>query len=632
MTDSALPVLVIGPTPPPLHGVAVATQTLLRARSDQRLIMWHLDIADRRGIEHVDRPDLHDVVLFCRQWLKLAWLLASRRPRVVYLSISQSTIGIARDGLFVLLARLFGARVVIHLHGGNLPAWFAERGALLRACVRWILGSCVRFIVLAETFRRPLAALVAPEKIVVVPNGVAATTPATAPAIPHLDSRCRLLFLSTLSRAKGVLVLLEAVAQLVRQGAAVELVLAGPWLREDDRAAALRLVEEHRLEEVVRFAGVVQPGNKAGLLSWADLFVFPGIQQEGQPLVVIEAMAAGLPVLFSDRGCLADTVGDGECGLMVRVGDCADLAAKIAWLAERPDVRRRLGESARHRYEARFTETQFLANITAVLLAAGAASDGSGTGDQRNNSREYFDRVAVQFHKNYVKQDAFKERRELWERLIHDSLQHTAPGGLCMDMGCGDGTLGRIAAAAGVTTLGVDQSESMLALARAHAREQRLDGRMDYIRAGLPLPGEFLTRYRGRADLILCSSVLEYIDSYEEVLCQFLELLKEGGRLIVSVPNGHSVYRWGERLLGLLRSRHDSYLRYQRHVFYPQAFKARMRQLGYAPLHEEFFALPFQGLSSRLVGAHRGKRTATLYLLMAEKSAVAAALTRGLAA
>jgi glycosyltransferase involved in cell wall biosynthesis len=370
MTVSALPVLVIGPTPPPLHGVSVATQTLLRARHDPRLAMLHLDIADRRGIQHVDKPDLHDAYLFCWQWLSLAWLLASRRPRVVYLSISQSTIGIIRDGLFVALGRLFGARTVIHLHGGNLPGWFAERGPLVKTLVRWILGSCTKFIVLGETFRAPLTGLVAAEKIVVVPNGVPAQLSAPR-EVARCDSQCRLLFLSTLSRAKGVLVLLEAVARLVSEGTHLQLVLAGPWLTEQDRAAASEFIGRHGLQEVVRFAGPVEAAVKADLYRWADMFVFPGLQQEGQPLVVIEAMAAGLPVLFSDRGCLAETVGDGECGLKVRVGDSTDLADKIASLATWPDERKRMGENSRRRYEQHFGESQYIANMTAVLLAAG---------------------------------------------------------------------------------------------------------------------------------------------------------------------------------------------------------------------------------------------------------------------
>jgi glycosyltransferase involved in cell wall biosynthesis/2-polyprenyl-3-methyl-5-hydroxy-6-metoxy-1,4-benzoquinol methylase len=616
-------VLVIGPTPPPVHGVSVATQTLLRAADDPRLEMLHLDIADRRGIEYVDRPDFHDVYLFCRQWLELAGLLISRRPRVVYLSISQSTIGVIRDGLFIMLARLSGARIVIHLHGGSLPQWFAGRGPLLQAFVRRILHSCSRFIVLAEGFRQPLSALVAAEKIVVVPNGVPAPAGARAPeTLSRQDSSCRLLFLSTLSRAKGALVLLDAVRRLTQQGVPVpvQLVLAGPWLRKDDHEMAQDFISEHRLDAVVRLSGPVEGSGKAELLKWADVFVFPGIQQEGQPLVVLEAMAAGLPVVFCDRGCIAETVVDGECGLMVRVGDAEDLAAKISLLATRAGERERMGANARSRYEARFRESQFAANLMAVLLDAGGQRGDTEecAADGQSSTLEYFNRVAERFHDNYSDDDAFKERRSVWERLIRDSLPPLAAGALCMDMGCGDGRLGQTAAAAGVHTVGIDQSGEMLALARARARRLQLEAHTEYLQAALPLPEDLLARYRGQANLILCSSVLEYVGRYEDVLQQFFELLREGGRLIVSVPNARSLYRWGEKLLGRVLPERDSYLKYQQHTFDPRSFRVQAEQLGYSAVHDEFFALPLR-LPARALSTGSRQRLATLYVLVAQK-------------
>jgi 2-polyprenyl-3-methyl-5-hydroxy-6-metoxy-1,4-benzoquinol methylase len=236
-------------------------------------------------------------------------------------------------------------------------------------------------------------------------------------------------------------------------------------------------------------------------------------------------------------------------------------------------------------------------------------------------TKEYFDRVAVPFNNNYVERDAFRERRRLWERLVRENLPRAAAESLCMDMGCGDGTLGQVAAASGARTIGIDQSEGMLTLARARARERGLSGQMNYVSAPLPLPPSFVDEYQGRADLILCSSVIEYIESYEEVLRQFQQLLRAGGRLIVSVPNGYSLYRWGEKALGQLHLQRDSYLRHQRHSFFPDDFKALMGDLGYLALHEEYFALPLHPLTSKLVGQRRGRRLSMLYLLVAEKPA-----------
>ena len=367
-------VLIIAPTPPPFHGVAVAMRSLLQSCPLEQVHLIHLDITDRRGISHVDQPDLYDVFLFCRQWFTMAWVLIARRPRVVYLAISQSTIGFARDALFMALASLFRCRIVIHLHGGNFPAWFAGRSPVMKGFVRATLARATRFIVLARTFRDSLGTIVASEKVVVVPNGIPWREVGlrAVPAPPHRATR--VLFLSTLSREKGALLLLEAAARLASLQRDVEFVLAGPWLRASDHAAAQQLIAEHGLQALVSFPGEVDGIAKVRLYDSADIFVFPGLQQEGQPLVVLEAMAAGLPVVFSNRGCIAETLVPDEGGLEFALGDPTDLAGRLAWLITHPEERRRLGANARRRYEERYSERHFISNMTQVFVDAARVS------------------------------------------------------------------------------------------------------------------------------------------------------------------------------------------------------------------------------------------------------------------
>jgi glycosyltransferase involved in cell wall biosynthesis len=367
---SSLSVLIVAPTPPPFHGVAVATQSVLKASVAGRLNLVHLDIADRRGIAHVDKPDLHDVVLFCRQWFRLAGILATRRPRIVYLAISQSSVGFARDALFLGLAYLFRCRVVLHLHGGNFPRWFRSRPRAQQGLVRAVLAPASRFIVLASEFRDSLRSIVDPQRIVVVPNGIAWEGAERLPGPQAPARRYRILFLSTLTEDKGALLLLEAAAQVLRERRDVEFVLAGPWARARDEQRAAELITQHGLHEYVSLPGQVDGHAKTRLYESADVFVFPGIQQEGQPLVVLEAMAAALPVVFSDRGCLAETVRDGEAGVRFSRGDAAELAERLLWLIARPQLMQQLGANARRRYELHYSEQRFIANMRRVFLEA----------------------------------------------------------------------------------------------------------------------------------------------------------------------------------------------------------------------------------------------------------------------
>ncbi len=109
---------------------------------------------------------------------------------------------------------------------------------------------------------------------------------------------------------------------------------------------------------------------KADELAWADLFVFPtSYRNEGQPLVVLEAMAASLAIVATDYRGIPDTVRDGREALLVEPGDVAALAAGLERLAGEPDLRARLGAAARARYEERFVPERMDPELAALLAA-----------------------------------------------------------------------------------------------------------------------------------------------------------------------------------------------------------------------------------------------------------------------
>jgi glycosyltransferase involved in cell wall biosynthesis len=364
-------VVIIGPTPPPFHGVSVATDAILTSTLRERFRLYHLDLSDRRGIQHVDKPDFHDVVLFLKQWWKLLAILRKERPAVAYLPVSQSTIGFLRDSFFMLPAWIAGSSVVLHLHGGNFKAWYNSRSFLMRAYVRMVFRRVSYVAVLGKSLQHLFNGLVASHHIAVVSNGI--HWPAVHKVAPdtHKPRRHRILHLSTLSRLKGAPVLLAAVPHVLKVRQDVEFMMAGPWLHEEDRREAESFVVQHGLSDYVVFTGPVNTvEHKRSIYSSADMFVFPGVQQEGQPLVVLEAMASGLPVLFTDRGCLRDTVIEGECGFEVRCNDPHHLTDRILWFLDHPEEVERMGRNARERFERFYTSERFISDLGDLLTLA----------------------------------------------------------------------------------------------------------------------------------------------------------------------------------------------------------------------------------------------------------------------
>ena len=366
---------VIGPTPPPYHGVSVATQVLLDALPHSQLAVVHLDTADRRGIAHVDQPDLWDVFLFIRQWFTHLFILLRKRPRICYLPLSQSRVGFLRDSLFMVPAFLTGSAVVAHLHGANFYQVYEGSGTAFKWYVDQVLKRVAKFVVLGDMLKPIFHRWASPESIAVVPNGVPELSTDGSPDAHSVRSAGpRIVFLSTLSRNKGLFVLLDAVPLVVQEFPTAEFHIAGPWWGADTERLVRAQLEQGNVSSQVIFHGQLAGAKKMAFLRSGDLFVFPGIQQEGQPLTVLEAMCAGLPVIATDRGCLRETVMEGETGFVVPPNSPTAIAERILLLLREPHIRQRLGANARLRYEREYTMPLYAARM-ADLFAQVSQSD-----------------------------------------------------------------------------------------------------------------------------------------------------------------------------------------------------------------------------------------------------------------
>jgi ubiquinone/menaquinone biosynthesis C-methylase UbiE len=167
--------------------------------------------------------------------------------------------------------------------------------------------------------------------------------------------------------------------------------------------------------------------------------------------------------------------------------------------------------------------------------------------------------------------------------------------------------------------IGIDQSGEMLALARKKIRLDAKNGQVNFMKSSLPLPEDFSNQLANKVELILCSSVLEYISNFEEVLAQCYCMLKTDGKMIVSFPNRRSLYRSGERILKRLPIWKNSYLQYQKHQFEQNQIAGLMNRMSFKLLHTEYFALPFQRFLGHLLGASRHPRIATMFVVVIQK-------------
>ena len=133
MTVPRRRVLFLGPLPPPYMGPTLATRIVLASPLREEFELVHIDTSDHRDLRRLGAFDFTNILLAFLHYGRLLKALLRQGGDLVYVPISQTTVGFLRDAGFILLARLFRRPVACHLRGGNFDVWTAGASSLTRA-------------------------------------------------------------------------------------------------------------------------------------------------------------------------------------------------------------------------------------------------------------------------------------------------------------------------------------------------------------------------------------------------------------------------------------------------------------------------------------------------------------------
>jgi glycosyltransferase involved in cell wall biosynthesis len=268
--------------------------------------------------------------------LRLAGVARSRGIDVI---VANSTVLVSP----VLAGRLAGVPVIVH-------AQEAPKSPAARRLLRFHGALAHTVVAISPWVAESLAG--ARARILENPVGIA------LPPCPPLPARrggrhaVRILVVGAIDLHKRQDLAIDATARLRSEGVDVVLELVGP---EPDAAysAALRTrAARAGIADRVTFAG--PSCDVAGRMRAADVVLVPA--GEVTPLVLMEAMAHGTPVVAARMGSIPSVVTDGDCGLLVPSDDAAAIAAAIRRIATEPDLVSRLVTNGRRRAEERFDE------------------------------------------------------------------------------------------------------------------------------------------------------------------------------------------------------------------------------------------------------------------------------------
>jgi len=251
----------------------------------------------------------------------------------------------------------------------TLHGWTNTRSVSKMALYEWLDRRMLRFkdavIVVNKLMcedQRLKSAHISQDRLYVVNNGIQPYPPLAADAAGStqtlINNFTRDGFIigavGRLSAEKGFGLLLEAIALLKKGGHDIKLVLAGDGsLKSELQQKAVSLGLDNR----VLFTGYL--ANACHYLDYFDVLVISSLS-EGLPIILLEAMRAGIPVISTQVGGIPDVIEHGRSGMLVNPGDAAGLAESIKLMAGNPEMRGALGNKA---------ATQFRENYTSDRMA-----------------------------------------------------------------------------------------------------------------------------------------------------------------------------------------------------------------------------------------------------------------------
>jgi glycosyltransferase involved in cell wall biosynthesis len=294
-------ILVIGAMPPPTHGYSIITA----AMADHLRAVAHVEVVDISP-DTLVRSWLYHAQRLYRVGRALVRLMM-RRPRegrTAYLAVSGGA-AVVFDLLLTSTARMVGYRLFIHHHAFS----YIDRRSSWTAALVAAAGHAAVHICLCPTMASRLHRQYFGVRNIAIQSNAAFIAPGSSPRRAG-SGPFRLGFLSNLIPEKGLDTVIEVFRSLRQRHTDVVLVVAGPA----SFAASRSLIEDAKQEfgDALDYRGAIYGAEKASFFRDIDIFLFPTrYVNEAQPLVMLEALAAGVPVIATARGCIPDDLGAG---------------------------------------------------------------------------------------------------------------------------------------------------------------------------------------------------------------------------------------------------------------------------------------------------------------------------------
>lgn len=326
-------ILMIGPARSVNGGISTVVNNYYSAGLDKEVDLEYIATMEEGSKAHKLRVAVEALIEF---------IVKISKYEVVHIHMA-SDVSIYRKLPFIWLTKVFGKKLIIQQHGGNIEQfYYFECGKRKQQFIKKMLQKADLFLVVAPYLKDIFEDIIGKTKIVVLPNAIEIPQ-----EITRDYNRKNLLFLGRLCKEKGIYELLDAVKELRVEYPDLHLYLGGIWAEKELEKKA------NECAEYVHYLGWINKEKKDIYLKKCNIFVLP-TYFEGLPMSLLEGMAYGCACVATEVGGIPQVMSHRKDGFIIPAKDVRAIKHAIKELLQNQNLQKKLGMNGRKTVEEHY--------------------------------------------------------------------------------------------------------------------------------------------------------------------------------------------------------------------------------------------------------------------------------------
>lgn len=333
--------------PPPIHGMTYINKIIYENFKNQKHYRFY-DTNFTMDVSEVGSVTFKKIVKNISIMLGAWRAFFKYKPQSVYSIVSATKYGIIRDFAILIPTLLVKRKLVLHLHG--FTYYKIYQNSKFYKFLFDVLSKNAVMIVLCKK-QKDLTLEIMNKDGFILTNCI---TKQDTVRIKIKNDILQVCYISNISEKKGTLDLIQSIKSMSN----IKLVIAGNFL--DNQQEFFELIDKC---ENISYIGFADEKTKQKIFESSDIFCLPSKLEEGSPISIIEAMSYGLPIIASNKGCIADMInGIGYLLPQNYIGN--DITAGIEFIKTNYST---LSTSAIKKYKENYSQAKFIENLEHIL-------------------------------------------------------------------------------------------------------------------------------------------------------------------------------------------------------------------------------------------------------------------------